>query len=279
MDFDNAIEIEGRYFVDLLTGQVAKNMIQAFFFDMQQVSGDRGRPEGIDPLPGEEGRGPRRRHDGRRDRLRLREGRHRGRAQGRLDRGRRARQGVLRGPAREGGRPRALDPGEGATSCSPASPRPTTPGGGGCRPRDRGGVRGPRGEGPGVRGDRAAPRCPMRCSGRTPRRCRSPTWPRACRGRRTSSGCTSSPRWTRCRCWRSSRASRRATRRSTARSTSPSRSRRRRSSSTTAAASSRAGVIGTFIDEGVAMLARGRAGGLHRAGVEPGGLPGAGRCS
>jgi 3-hydroxyacyl-CoA dehydrogenase / enoyl-CoA hydratase / 3-hydroxybutyryl-CoA epimerase len=43
VDFDNAIEIEGRYFTDLATGQVAKNMIQAFFFDLQQVSGDRGR--------------------------------------------------------------------------------------------------------------------------------------------------------------------------------------------------------------------------------------------
>lgn len=48
VDFDTAIEIEGRYFVDLATGQVAKNMIQAFFFDLQQVSGDRGRPEGIE---------------------------------------------------------------------------------------------------------------------------------------------------------------------------------------------------------------------------------------
>src|SRR5690348_1986726 len=45
VDFDTAIEIEGRYFVDLLTSQVAKNMIQAFFFDMQEVSGPRGRPE------------------------------------------------------------------------------------------------------------------------------------------------------------------------------------------------------------------------------------------
>jgi 3-hydroxyacyl-CoA dehydrogenase/enoyl-CoA hydratase/3-hydroxybutyryl-CoA epimerase len=49
VDFDSAIEIEGRYFIDLATGQVAKNMIQAFFFDMQQVNGDRGRPEGIEP--------------------------------------------------------------------------------------------------------------------------------------------------------------------------------------------------------------------------------------
>ncbi|MBV8940590.1 MAG: hypothetical protein JO240_02545, partial [Solirubrobacterales bacterium] len=48
VDFDNAIEIEGRYFVDLVTGQVSKNMIQAFFFDMQRVSGSRGRPEGLE---------------------------------------------------------------------------------------------------------------------------------------------------------------------------------------------------------------------------------------
>jgi 3-hydroxyacyl-CoA dehydrogenase/enoyl-CoA hydratase/3-hydroxybutyryl-CoA epimerase len=48
VDFDNAIEIEGRYFTDLVTGQVSKNMIQAFFFDMQKVNGDRDRPEGIE---------------------------------------------------------------------------------------------------------------------------------------------------------------------------------------------------------------------------------------
>jgi 3-hydroxyacyl-CoA dehydrogenase/enoyl-CoA hydratase/3-hydroxybutyryl-CoA epimerase len=50
LDFDGAIEVENRYFVDLVTGQVAKNMIQAFFFDMQRASGDRGRPEGIEPF-------------------------------------------------------------------------------------------------------------------------------------------------------------------------------------------------------------------------------------
>ena len=38
-----------------------------------------------------------------------------------------------------------------------------------------------------------------RCWRRTPRRCRSPGWPRACSGRRTSWACTSSRRWTRCR--------------------------------------------------------------------------------
>src|SRR5213079_2283402 len=48
VDFDNALEIEGRYFVDLATSQVAKNMIQAFFFDMQAVN-NRPRPEGVEP--------------------------------------------------------------------------------------------------------------------------------------------------------------------------------------------------------------------------------------
>jgi 3-hydroxyacyl-CoA dehydrogenase / enoyl-CoA hydratase / 3-hydroxybutyryl-CoA epimerase len=43
VDFDTALEIEGRYFLGLAAGQVAKNMIQAFFFDAQTVNGDRGR--------------------------------------------------------------------------------------------------------------------------------------------------------------------------------------------------------------------------------------------
>ncbi len=50
VDFDNAIEIEGRYFVNLVTSQIAKNMIQAFFFDVQHVNGERRRPEGIEPF-------------------------------------------------------------------------------------------------------------------------------------------------------------------------------------------------------------------------------------
>ena len=76
VDFDTAIEIEGRYFVDLVTGQVAKNMIQAFFFDLQQRQ-RRPRPPG-----GHRARSRRSKivvlgagHDGRRDRLRVREGR------------------------------------------------------------------------------------------------------------------------------------------------------------------------------------------------------------
>jgi 3-hydroxyacyl-CoA dehydrogenase/enoyl-CoA hydratase/3-hydroxybutyryl-CoA epimerase len=49
VDFDSASEIEGRYFVDLVTGQVAKNMIQAFFFDLQRATGSRGRPDDLEP--------------------------------------------------------------------------------------------------------------------------------------------------------------------------------------------------------------------------------------
>jgi 3-hydroxyacyl-CoA dehydrogenase/enoyl-CoA hydratase/3-hydroxybutyryl-CoA epimerase len=43
VDFDTALKIEGRYFTNLAVGPVAKNMIQAFFFDMQAVTGARGR--------------------------------------------------------------------------------------------------------------------------------------------------------------------------------------------------------------------------------------------
>jgi 3-hydroxyacyl-CoA dehydrogenase/enoyl-CoA hydratase/3-hydroxybutyryl-CoA epimerase len=39
VDFEAAQEIELRYFLHLVTGQVAKNMMQAFFFDMQAVRG------------------------------------------------------------------------------------------------------------------------------------------------------------------------------------------------------------------------------------------------
>jgi 3-hydroxyacyl-CoA dehydrogenase/enoyl-CoA hydratase/3-hydroxybutyryl-CoA epimerase len=48
VDFDNALEIEGRYFVDLVTGPISKNMIQAFFFDINRVNGSRGRPESVE---------------------------------------------------------------------------------------------------------------------------------------------------------------------------------------------------------------------------------------
>ncbi|KUI25526.1 3-hydroxyacyl-CoA dehydrogenase [Mycobacterium sp. IS-1496] len=47
VDFDSASRIESRYFTSLVTGQVAKNMIQAFFLDLQTINGGGSRPDGI----------------------------------------------------------------------------------------------------------------------------------------------------------------------------------------------------------------------------------------
>ncbi|WP_163993420.1 3-hydroxyacyl-CoA dehydrogenase NAD-binding domain-containing protein [Pyxidicoccus caerfyrddinensis] len=47
VDVDTAFAIESRYFTELATGQVAKNMIQAFFFDMQHINSGGGRPKGF----------------------------------------------------------------------------------------------------------------------------------------------------------------------------------------------------------------------------------------
>jgi 3-hydroxyacyl-CoA dehydrogenase/enoyl-CoA hydratase/3-hydroxybutyryl-CoA epimerase len=49
VDFDHALEIESRYFIELATGQVSKNMIQAFWFDLNRVNGDRGRAADAEP--------------------------------------------------------------------------------------------------------------------------------------------------------------------------------------------------------------------------------------
>ncbi|KUF14388.1 3-hydroxyacyl-CoA dehydrogenase NAD-binding domain-containing protein [Streptomyces silvensis] len=49
VDFETALTIEARYFTELVTGQVAKNMIQAFFFDLQAVNSGANRPKGVEP--------------------------------------------------------------------------------------------------------------------------------------------------------------------------------------------------------------------------------------
>jgi 3-hydroxyacyl-CoA dehydrogenase/enoyl-CoA hydratase/3-hydroxybutyryl-CoA epimerase len=49
VDFETAQTVEARYFTRLVTGQTAKNMIQAFFFDLQAVNSGRSRPQGIAP--------------------------------------------------------------------------------------------------------------------------------------------------------------------------------------------------------------------------------------
>lgn len=51
VDFDTATRIESRYFTDLVTGPIAKNMIQAFFFDLQAINSGGSRPEGIGKTP------------------------------------------------------------------------------------------------------------------------------------------------------------------------------------------------------------------------------------
>ncbi|MDQ3154114.1 MAG: enoyl-CoA hydratase-related protein, partial [Actinomycetota bacterium] len=48
VDVDTALLIEGRYFVDLATGQTAKNMIKAFFFDLQSINKGGSRPDGYE---------------------------------------------------------------------------------------------------------------------------------------------------------------------------------------------------------------------------------------
>ena len=53
VSFDLASEIETRYFVKLATGQVSKNMIQAFFFDLQNISKGSARPDGFEKWNGQ----------------------------------------------------------------------------------------------------------------------------------------------------------------------------------------------------------------------------------
>ncbi|MGC5700681.1 enoyl-CoA hydratase/isomerase family protein [Pseudomonas sp. NFXW11] len=47
VDFDTAQLIETRYFTELTTGQVAKNMIGTFWFQLNQINAGGSRPQGI----------------------------------------------------------------------------------------------------------------------------------------------------------------------------------------------------------------------------------------
>lgn len=47
VDFDTALIIETRYLMSLTAGQVAKNMINAFFFDLQRINSGASRPDGF----------------------------------------------------------------------------------------------------------------------------------------------------------------------------------------------------------------------------------------
>lgn len=49
LDIDTALRIEGREFARVATNPVAKNMITAFFFHLNQVNGGANRPENVPP--------------------------------------------------------------------------------------------------------------------------------------------------------------------------------------------------------------------------------------
>ncbi|HSX89540.1 MAG TPA: 3-hydroxyacyl-CoA dehydrogenase NAD-binding domain-containing protein [Pseudomonas sp.] len=49
VDFDTAQLIEARYFTELTTGQVAKNMIGTFWFQLNEINAGGSRPEGFAP--------------------------------------------------------------------------------------------------------------------------------------------------------------------------------------------------------------------------------------
>lgn len=48
LDIDTALKIEGRNFAKVATNSVAKNMISAFFFQLNQINGGASRPQGIE---------------------------------------------------------------------------------------------------------------------------------------------------------------------------------------------------------------------------------------
>ena len=49
VDFDTASQIESRYFVKLVTGKVSKNMINAFWFQLNEINSGASRPKNVKP--------------------------------------------------------------------------------------------------------------------------------------------------------------------------------------------------------------------------------------
>ena len=49
VDFETASRIESRYFAQLATGQVAKNMINAFWFQLNEIKAGASRPQSVPP--------------------------------------------------------------------------------------------------------------------------------------------------------------------------------------------------------------------------------------
>ncbi len=49
VDFDTALRIESRYMTRVTSGQIAKNMIGAFFFQLNEIKSGAGRPAQVEP--------------------------------------------------------------------------------------------------------------------------------------------------------------------------------------------------------------------------------------
>ena len=155
VDFETAQTIEARYFVELVTGQISKNMIQAFFFDLQAVNSGANRPKDIASRKVEKvavlgagmmGAGIAYSCAKAGMQVVLKDVSAEAAAQG---------QGLCGGPAREGARPRPYDRAEARRAAGPhhAHRRPAGPRG--LRRRHRGGLRGRLPQAQGLRGDRA----------------------------------------------------------------------------------------------------------------------------
>ena len=71
VDFDTACRIESRYFAKLASGQVSKNMINAFWTQLNQIKKGASRPQAYPAAADEESGRSWRRHDGSWHRLRI----------------------------------------------------------------------------------------------------------------------------------------------------------------------------------------------------------------
>ena len=49
VDYDTATRIESRKLAKIMTGQTARNMIQAFFYDLNAIKAGKARPQGVSP--------------------------------------------------------------------------------------------------------------------------------------------------------------------------------------------------------------------------------------
>ena len=107
--------------------QESKNLITTLWYQLNAIKKGASRPKDVAPQQSEEGGHPRRRHDGRRHRLRVGQGRHRrGAARQHAGAGRQ-RQGVLARPARRAPSRRAAARPRSATRIWPRSrPPPAT---------------------------------------------------------------------------------------------------------------------------------------------------------